>query len=129
MNNYKEVPFDIELAKKHPESIFTWSGKEAKQVTFFEVKDNDYSIRAVVEGVIESFTKEGHYIFGKTHSKDLVIRIPVEEVEVTVYCFKGNHATAFTAGQLERCPNSVGEYERFVSEGEATKTIIKMVKP
>lgn len=111
------LPFDLEIALKHPERIITRDGK-LKVKALYLVPDwlvNGYQLKVIFEnGVIYSFTKEGQYFsHTKGSSVDLFLlpeSIPYKEWWVNVYTWKSNgELCLFTNNTEEEAKKSIAD--------------------
>ena len=83
----KYLPFDLEVALKHPERVITRQGQKITEIHYFETSNSyKYKVSAVIDGVVEPFTIGGRFYEDTTDSNyDLFLLPEYKEKFVNVY--------------------------------------------
>jgi len=81
------LPFDLEVALKHPERVITRNGNKISEIHYFETaKPVGYKLYAVINGEAEAFNVDGEYFEDETECiYDLFLLPYYKEKFVNVY--------------------------------------------
>lgn len=98
--------FNLEEALKGAKLV-TRDGREVSEWKYFETGNKIYRIASVIDGEIQTFTKEGRYLVdGSAHYKDLFIKTEPKKCYVNVY---GDGKKVWTDSSQDEYHLAIGE--------------------
>ncbi len=98
--NYKEQPFDLETALKNPDWVYFRNGYQPPEWHYFKEDKSYFPIVAVLpEGGTGSFKKDGSYRINKGSEVDLILRVPVTKMKVTVFVWDDGSTQSYSESE------------------------------
>jgi hypothetical protein len=108
----KLIPFTLERWQQGNCTPKTAEGREVKQLTYFDVKD-EYPFRGVVGDDVLSWNKNGIYLIHNPSPINLMLEVDCEVVYVSLFYSKGDNiyysGTSIKQGFHNLNPNFIKE--------------------